>query len=360
MGTAKVQAIIEEDGRITKLPSRDDTLPLPDDSKLVLFTSGSTGPPKGVVHSDEGLTVQMGDLKSAWSMSGDDHVLHCLPLNHIHGLCTGLLNAWWNGSQATVHSQFDLRAVKDRLLARDTTFFTAVPTIYQKLLRQPIKLDHLRAMISGSSALPVTLADAFKREIFSPGITERYGMTETGMICSNRIGAGKTGSVGSPFPSIKLEIDPKSDEIFVDGKGLFSGYLKGDGFYQPRDELFGTGDQGVLEDNNLRLLGRNRDIFKVAGYKVAAGEIESVLLQLDSIEECSVCVIPDPRDESSQIICAFIVGKSLKVDELKRFLTDQLAYYKIPRKWHIQSEALPRNLIGKPDYTQIRNKFMQT
>lgn len=290
-------------------------------------------------------------------MSGDDHVFHCLPLNHIHGLCTGLLNAWWNGSQATVHSQFDLRAVKERLTAQDTTFFTAVPTIYQKLLRQPGRLDHLRAMISGSSALPLTLAQAFKREIFTPGITERYGMTETGMICSNVIGASRAGSVGTAFPSMKLTIDPESDEIFVDGKGLFSGYLKGDGFHR-REALFRTGDQGVFENDSLRLLGRDRDIFKVAGYKVAAGEIESVLLQVHSIEECSVCAIPEPRDESSQIICAFVVSKSAKVDELKRFLSNQLAYYKIPRKWHVQSEALPRNIIGKPDYVQIRNKFM--
>lgn len=323
-----------------------------------MFTSGSTGAPKGVVHSDASLAVQMNDLKATWSMSGDDHIHHCLPLNHIHGLCTGLLNAWWNGAEVTIHSQFEAEMVIDRLRRKDTTFFTAVPTIYQKLLRkQPGRFDHLRAMISGSSALPSTLANALKAEIYTPGITERYGMTETGMICSNPIGKSKIGFVGQPFSSITLQIDPKTDEIWVSGDGLFSGYLR-DGFHA-RDAKFRTGDQGVLEEGSLRLLGRDRDIFKVAGYKVAAGEIESVLLQHPSIEECCVCAIPDPRDESSQLVCAFIVSKSGDTAQLKHFLTDKLAYYKIPRKWHIQSEALPRNLLGKPDYSQIRNKFMR-
>lgn len=339
-----------------------------DAAALVLFTSGTTGKPKGVVHSLSTLSHQIADLHSAWEMNSRDELFFVLPMNHIHGLVTGMMNGLAAGATVTMHSQFEAEQTWRKLKEERTTFFTAVPAIYSKLLsharatNKSYNLDHLRLMISGSSSLSEPLLNVWKSDFRSKGIVERYGMTETGMITSNDIRDGKGGFVGKALNSVEIKIESNSDgfgKVLVRGPGLFKGYLS-EGF-NARDptEFFNTGDQGYLNaENNLKLVGRDRDILKVSGYKVGCGEIESEIADYPGVRECAVVGLTDNRDASNQIIaCLLVSDKDDIVAEVRKFLASKLAYYKIPRKWQVTRNPLPRNLIGKPDHTQIIEFF---
>lgn len=332
---------------------------------LILFTSGTTGKPKGVVHSFSTLSHQLNDLNSAWEISPDDEMFLSLPLNHIHGLVTGMLNGLAAGAGVTMYGHFEVEQTWRKLTEERTTFFTAVPAIYSKLLtharanKGSFNLDHLRLMISGSSPLSEPLLNSWISEFRKKGIVERYGMTETGMIASNSIRSAKVGCVGKAFDSIEIKIDQNADgfgQILVRGPGLFKGYLAS-GEFKPHDhfEYFNTGDQGYFdEDGDLKIVGRDRDILKVSGYKVGCGEIESEISNCPGVKECAIIGLVDPRDVSNQLIACLIVSDSEDiVGEVRKFLAGRLAHYKIPRKWQVTRDPLPRNLIGKPDHKEI-------
>ena len=204
-----------------------------DSPSLILFTSGTTGKPKGVVHSFSTLSHQLKDLHSAWEISSDDEMFFSLPLNHIHGLVTGMLNGLASGASVTIHGQFEAEQAWRRLTEARTSFFTAVPAIYSKLLtfaranEKSFNLDHLRLMISGSSSLSTPLLESWMSNFGKKCIVERYGMTETGMITSNNIHSAKAGCVGKALDSIEVKIDRNTEgfgQVLVKGPGLFKGY----------------------------------------------------------------------------------------------------------------------------------------
>jgi acyl-CoA synthetase (AMP-forming)/AMP-acid ligase II len=268
-----------------------------------------------------------------------------------------------------MHSKFDAEAAINTLQDHQISFFTAVPTIYSKLL--PVarsNLSHLRVLISGSSALPLKVKEAF--QALNAPITERYGMTETGMISSNVIGNCKSVGVGKALPSvtIKAETDCIAD-IYVKGPGLFCGYLR-DGQFEAHNanDFFRTGDQGFFLDSqtgNLQLSGRDRDIFKVSGFKVAAGEIEAALSENEAVAECLACALPERNESSGSQTIAMAVKlkpqKNATAAQLKAFLASKVAYYKIPRRWIVSADLeIPRNLIGKPDIAAIQALFMKS
>jgi malonyl-CoA/methylmalonyl-CoA synthetase len=327
---------------------------------LIIYTSGTTGRPKGVVTSHAGLTSQIESLISAWEWTSADRTLLVLPLHHVHGILNVVSCALWSGATLEMLPKFESEATWSRLASGDLTVFSAVPTIYHRLIRsweaaEPAVQDarsrgcqRLRLMMSGSAALPRTVLDRWQA-ITGHVLLERYGMTEVGMALSNPLhGERRPGFVGQPLPGVSARI--VDGELQLKGPGVFSEYWR-----QPDstraafvDGWFRTGDAAVIEDGAFRLLGRSSvDILKSGGHKISALEIEEVLRAHPAIAECVVVGVEDV-EWGQRVCCAAELrpGSTLELDELKAWARPRLAPYKIPRDLACV-DALPRNAMGK-------------
>jgi malonyl-CoA/methylmalonyl-CoA synthetase len=362
------------------------TLPPIDASRraMIIYTSGTTSKPKGVVTTHQIIQAQVTTLVSAWEWTANDHILHVLPLHHVHGIINALTCALWAGATCEILPKFDAEEVWRRFAAGSVTLFMAVPTIYFKLIeaweaaspaRQKIMsaaCGRLRLMVSGSAALPVHVLKRWK-EISGHVLLERYGMTEVGMALSNPLrGQRLPGSVGAPLPAVEVrlvdengnEVAPGTPgEIWVKGPGVFLEYWGKPEATQRafRDGWFCTGDVAVVENGAYRILGRrNIDIIKTGGYKVSALEIEEVLRTHPQIKDCAVVGLTD--NEWGQRVGAALVlnhGSGLTADSLRSWAKTRLAAYKIPTRILVMDE-LPRNAIGKvvkPKIVELSKKF---
>ena len=346
---------------------------------ILLYTSGTTGKPKGVILSHAAVAATLTSLEEAWRWRADDRLLHVLPLHHTHGLIVALLGALWAGA-ALAFLPFDAERVWDRL--GEATVFMAVPTMYAKLLdaywAAPAErragwsagARRLRLFTSGSAALAAPLLRAF-REATGQTILERYGMTEIGMALSNRYdGARVAGAVGVPLPGVTVDIVGDDEQPVADGQPgelrvrtsqLFTGYLGDDAATAASFDgagRFRTGDTGARDpgDGLIRLLGRTSvDVLKSGGYKISALEIEAALREHPAVADIAVVGLPDPSLTWGDLVTACVVpraGATLTLDELKAFARDRLAVYKIPRALHLY-DALPRNAMGKIQKKQL-------
>lgn len=347
--------------------------PLPDiDSNRraqILFTSGTTGRPKGVVHTHANLRAQTRALVDAWRWSARDHILHVLPLHHVHGIVNCLCCPLSVGATVEFAGGFDPVQVWERLSSGEVTVFMAVPTVYHKLVAalEEATADQatswrtgvggLRLAVSGSAALPVPV---FQRWRALTGLTllERYGMTEIGMALSNPLeGERRPGTVGQTLPGVEVrlvnaegvDVDAGSPgEIEVRGPQVFSEYWDrpDDTAKAFRDGWFRTGDDAVLEDGYYRILGRQSvDILKSGGYKLSALEIEGLLLEHPEVLQCAVVGLDDP--EWGQVVAVAVVPSGdADVDRLRDWALERMAPYKVPRRWRLV-DALPRNAMGK-------------
>jgi malonyl-CoA/methylmalonyl-CoA synthetase len=338
---------------------------------MIIYTSGTTGRPKGAVSTHQTVGAQISSLVEAWRWSPADHLLLVLPLHHVHGVINGLGCALAVRATCEMMPVFDAQAVWQRLASGEVTVFTAVPTIYARLIAAwdgapPEIRDawsngvrRLRLMMSGSAALPVSMLERWK-EISGHTLLERYGMTEIGMALSNPLeGERRPGFVGVPLPGVEVRLvdeqgvpvpDGTPGELEVRGPSVFLEYWQ-----RPeetrrafRDGWFRTGDVALVDRGSYRLLGRTSvDIIKTGGFKVSALEIEEVLRTHPGIAECAVVGIGD--DEWGERVAAAVElrpGASLPLDELQRWAKDRLAPYKVPRGLKTV-EALPRNAMGK-------------
>ena len=350
---------------------------------MILYTSGTTSRPKGVVTTHALLSAQIESVVQAWEWSATDHILHVLPLHHLHGILNLLCCPLWAGASCEMQPGFDVDAVWNRLIGSDSlTLFMAVPTIYARLLREWERASpaqqramragckRLRLMVSGSAALSPALLDAW-REVSGHTLLERYGMTEIGMALGNPLhGDRLPGSVGVPFPNVSVRLvddagravaDDVPGEIQVRGATVFREYWRRpeatrDAF--TTDNWFRTGDVATRTDGVYRILGRaSLDIIKSGGYKVSALEIEEVLRGHPSIEECAVIGVDDP--EWGQRVAAVVVlaaGASLELDELRTWAKQQLAPYKVPSLLRVVAH-LPRNAMGKVLKPEVAQQF---
>lgn len=365
------------------LPNHVTTLPNVDIKRraLILYTSGTTGKPKGVVTTHEHIQSQVTSLITAWEWTSNDRILNILPLHHIHGIINVLTCALWAGAECHIFSKFDAQIVWDRICDGDLTLFMAVPTIYVKLItawenatqeRQTSMgagCKKMRLMVSGSAALPVQVLGKWQ-SISGHFLLERYGMTEIGMALSNSLhGQRYPGYVGQPLPQVEVRLVDESGELVSSGTpgeiqvkspGVFLEYWQNPQATEKafRDGWFCTGDTAIVENGNYRILGRmSVDIIKTGGYKVSALEIEEVLRNHPDIQECAVVGVVDL--EWGQRVCAALVllpQRQLTLESLRIWAKEQLAVYKIPTRMIIVEE-LPRNAMGKVTKPQVVELF---
>jgi malonyl-CoA/methylmalonyl-CoA synthetase len=348
---------------------------------MIIYTSGTTGRPKGVVSTHQIIGAQIASLVEAWRWTPADHLLLVLPLHHVHGIINGLGSALAVRATCEITRAFDAEHVWTRLSSGEVTVFTAVPTIYNRLIasweaappevrrQRSDRVRGLRLMMSGSAALPVKTLEKW-REISGHTLLERYGMTEIGMALSNPLnGDRRPGCVGMPLPGVEVRLVDDSGaevaagmpgELDVRGASVFLEYWR-----RPeetsaafRDGWFRTGDVAVLDDGSYRLLGRtNVDIIKTGGFKVSALEIEEVLRAHPAIAECAVVGVSD--EDWGECVSAAVElrhGATLSLDELQQWAKPQLAPYKIPRALqHVP--ALPRNAMGKVVKPEVAGLF---
>ena len=349
----------------------DDRERDPEDPALIVYTSGTTGPPKGAVIPRRSIASTLDALADAWRWTDADVLVHGLPLFHVHGLVLGTLGPLRRGGSVRHLGRFTTEGVARELNSGATMLF-GVPTMYHRVAEAlPAEPDLVRALsgarllVSGSAALPV---HDHERITAATGarVVERYGMTETLMNTSVRVDAEtRPGSVGVPLPGVELRLVEEDGtpvasydgetvgEIQVRGPNLFTEYLNrpdatADAF--TADGWFRTGDMAVRDPGgDVRIVGRKAtDLIKSGGYKIGAGEIENALLDHPHIAEAAVTGEPDP-DLGERIVAWVVVRENANrpsPEELGDHVARLLAPHKRPRVVHFRP-SLPRNDLGK-------------
>ena len=336
----------------------------PDQTALMLYTSGTTGQPKGACMSHRSLTANMDMLGKAWEWSSDDVLLHALPLFHVHGLLVALQGALHAGAASVVHSGFNGERTLHDLRSGECSVFMGVPTMYRRLLAvagdERAAMRHIRLLTSGSDRLPV---ESFRQieEKFGFRVVERYGMTETGIMTSNPLDGDRVaGQVGLPLPGVEMRVrDPDTGlasrpgevgEFQTRGRHVFSGYWR-DPEKTARaftdDGWFRTGDMGRWDEHGrLEIKGRMKDLIISGGLNVYPSEVEQVLAKHAAVEQCAVVGVQDA--EWGESVTAFVVSRSGQAGagELIAHCRQSLASYKTPKQV-VFVKNLPRNAMGK-------------
>jgi len=334
--------------------------PSPDAIAMVVYTSGTTGRPKGVLVSRRAIAADLDALAEAWEWTADDVLVHGLPLYHIHGLVLGLLGSLRVGNRF-VHTGKPSPA---GYAAAGGTLYFGVPTVWSRVVADQGAAEALkpaRLLVSGSAALPVPVFDRLA-ELTGHRPIERYGASESLITLSTRAdGERRPGWVGLPLAGVQTRlVDDAGGPVPCDGETvgklqvrgptLFDGYLNrpdataeafdADGWYR-------TGDVAVVDGGGMhRIVGRESvDLIKSGGYRIGAGEIETVLLEHPDVAEAAVVGLPD--QDLGQRIVAYVVGSAdIDADGLIQYVAQQLSVHKRPREVRIV-DALPRNALGK-------------
>jgi malonyl-CoA/methylmalonyl-CoA synthetase len=335
----------------------------------VLYTSGTTGAPKGAVITHRNAAFDLDALADAWGWTAEDVLVHALPLFHVHGLVLGVLGSLRVGGTVELLPRFSPEAVCTAF-GRGGTLLFAVPTMYHRLAEHgeadpagARQLGRARLLVSGSAGLPVRENQRLFR-LFGQRVVERYGLTETLIDTAARHDGPRTpGTVGPPLPGVELRLvddqrrpqaaDPDQlGEVVVRGPNVFAGYLgrtEATAAAVDAQGFFHTGDIGALTaEGELRIVGRRAtDLIKTGGYKVGAGEVEAALLEHPAVREAAVIGVAD--DDLGERIVAFVVpypGAAPAPEALVEHVAGALAPHKRPRTVRVV-ESLPRNAMGK-------------
>ncbi|MCF6311252.1 MAG: acyl-CoA synthetase [Verrucomicrobiales bacterium] len=354
----------------------------PDRAAMILYTSGTTSNPKGVVATHANIQAQIESLSEAWEWSPNDRIPLFLPLHHIHGIINICSCALWVGATIEPFPHFDLEKILGRVRTGAYTVFMAVPTIYVKLIKAIESMPEdersatvggfskMRLMVSGSAALPASIHEKWTA-LTGQKLLERYGMTELGMALSNPYhGERRPGAVGVALPKVDVRlkseqgelitVEDEPGEIQVRGPAVFHEYWNRPQITEESfDEgWFRTGDMAVIESGYFRIMGRlSIDIIKSGGYKLSGLEIEAALLQHEAISECAVIGVPDETWGEMVVVAAVLeAGVDLEIDSLREWCRDRLSTYKIPKRLLVV-EALPRNAMGKVTKMVLRELF---
>jgi malonyl-CoA/methylmalonyl-CoA synthetase len=349
---------------------------------MILYTSGTTNLPKGVVTTHDNLQAQITTLIDAWRWSSNDKIVCILPLHHVHGIVNVVCCALWSGASCRFLPEFDAAALFHLFKSGDLTLFMAVPTIYFKLITHfealpadeqnelTAAMKKFRLMVSGSAALPVTVMEKWKK-ISGHTLLERYGMTEIGMAISNPYdGERKAGYVGLPLPGVQIRLTDENNneitgnepgEIQVKGKNVFHEYwnkLEATKKEFTTDGWFKTGDVAIVEDGYYRIMGRSSvDIIKSGGYKISALEIEEVLRTHAAIKDCAVVGLEN--EEWGELVAAALVlneNETIDTAALNAWIRERMPAYRVPRRY-IEVKELPRNAMGKVIKNDVKKLF---
>lgn len=349
--------LLLENGAIIELdsPSRIANV----DAALVLYTSGTTGPPKGVPITAAAIESCITGLASSWAWTADDLLVHGLPLHHVHGLVLGVLGAM----QIDCRLHHTGRPTPAAYAAARGSLYLGVPTVWTRIAKDESAaraLASARLLVSGSAALPQGTYDALQR-LAGQAPVERYGMTETLITVSARHDAPRSpGMVGTPLAGVQTRIVDEAGvvvprdgesigELHVTGPAVFSGYVNrpdATAAAFTSDGWFITGDiASIAAAGGHRIIGRaSTDLIKSGGYRIGAGEVEDAILAHPSVSE--VAVIGRPDDDLGQSIVAFVVASDVSEAALITHVAERLSWHKRPRQV-VFVDALPRNAMGK-------------
>ncbi|MEK9566993.1 MAG: acyl-CoA synthetase [Flavobacteriaceae bacterium] len=363
----------------------DATVALPDidpqRNAMILYTSGTTGKPKGVVTTHQNIQAQIQMLVDAWEWSPEDRILNVLPLHHVHGIINVLSCALWSGASCRFQPKFDEASIFEVFKSGQINLFMAVPTIYYKLInfwkaaaeeeQKEITqaLNSFRLMVSGSAALPISTLEEWKT-ISGQILLERYGMTEMGMAISNPYNGERIpGSIGFPLQGMQVRLVNEEGqlvqgetpgEIQVKGPNVFKEYWEKPEATKTSfvEGWFKTGDMALATQGRYRILGRNSvDIIKSGGHKISALEIEEVIRKSPLVKDCGVVGIPD-QEWGEIVVAGLVLHPEIKTlpDTFEPWLKQQLPNFQWPRKY-LLLEDLPRNVMGKVTKKELQKQF---
>nr|WP_116917459.1 acyl-CoA synthetase [Williamsia marianensis] len=333
--------------------------PHPDSTALIIYTSGTTGLPKGVPVTRRAIAAGLDALIDAWAWTADDVLVHGLPLFHVHGLVLGALGPLRVGG-SLVHT---VKPTPEAYAAAHGSMYFGVPTVWARIAADEDSARALataRLLVSGSAPLPVPVFTTIK-DLTGHEIVERYGMTETLITVSTRAdGERRPGWVGTPVAGVETRLrDDGGADVPHDGESIGALQLRGPmvaaGYLNRPDATaeswledgwFATGDVAVIDADGMhRIVGRSStDLIKTGGYRVGAGEIETVLLGHPTVREAAVIGVPD--DDLGQRIVACVVGEDIVEQDLIDLVATELSNHKRPREIRVL-ESLPRNAMGK-------------
>lgn len=353
----------------------------PQDNCFMLYSSGTTGQPKGVVHTHHNLAASLLDLQKCWKFTPEDILLNVLPLFHIHGLSFATHLALVSGSSTIIEDTFHPRKTMEKI--DDATVFMAVPTMYYAFLRRPEfrekakKWKKTRLFTCGSAPIRAQVLPELE-SIINHDLINRYGMTESHVITSLPLdGPFTQGSVGLALKGIEMKLvtehgktvlagtrgkkdSPVVGEVKIKSENLFSHYWnKPEATEQDfdKDNFFSTGDLGYFDDNGfLILVGRKKDLIITGGYNVYPPVVERVINEFPQIKESAVIGIPD-EIKGEKVVAVIVPEGTLDIHGLKKHCREKLVNYQRPAQFDLIDE-LPRNTMGKILKRVLKEKFV--
>lgn len=337
----------------------------PDDVAVVLYTSGTTGTPKGAQLTHRNIATCSDDFEHGLQVGPGDRFATALPLFHIYGQVVVMNTALRRGCPISLRTPFDPTTMLEVLRDDQITVACGVPTMWNAMLHVPSEMSpeafsHLRLATSGGAAMPAEVVRAFERR-FGCVILEGYGLTESAGSGTfhDLSGTPVRGTVGRALPSLEIEVrSPQGrvqgpdeiGEIYLRGASVMKGYLN-----RPEanaadlvDGWLRTGDLGSLDaDRNLRIVDRSKDLIIRGGYNVYPREVEEVMYEHPDVLEVAVVGVPDDHyGEEIAAIVALMPGTEADADAMRAWLKVQLSAYKVPRIYRFV-ESLPKGPTGK-------------
>jgi len=326
------------------------------DPLLLVYTSGTTGRPKGAVLTQAAIAANAENARALFALTAADRVLTVLPMFHVGGLNIQTLPALLAGAEAILHPRFDADAFFDSVARDRPTLSLLVPAVMQALIRHPrwpdADLSSLRAIGAGSSDVPLELIEAFHAK--GVPVQQVYGATETGPIAiaqTREEAVAAPGSIGRPVPGVAVRLAPGTREILVRGANVMSGYWnRADGLV---DGWFATGDVGRLDEHGRYwFTDRLKHVIISGGENIYPAEVERVLAEAPGVVEGAVIGRPDPR--WGEVPVAVVVpGEGFDCDAVLGFFEGRLARFKHPRDVVVVA-ALPRTALGKVAIATLR------